>query len=104
MAEFLFEIGLEEIPARMIASAQQDLAARLQSMLLAEKLLAAEANVRSYATPRRLAVLVSGVAARQEDVTEQLTGPAWKVAFKDGQPLGRGERPQEVQQCVNHRG
>jgi glycyl-tRNA synthetase beta chain len=87
MAEFLFEIGLEEIPARMIASAQQDLAARLQSMLLAEKLLgAAEANVRSYATPRRLAVLVSGVAARQVDVTEQLTGPAWKVAFKDGQP------------------
>ena len=86
MAELLFEIGLEEIPARMIASAQQDLAARVQSMLLAEKLLAAEANVRSYATPRRLAVLVSGVAARQEDVTEQLTGPAWKVAFKDGQP------------------
>ena len=86
MAEFLFEIGLEEIPARMIASAQQDLAARLQSMLLAEKLLAAEANVRSYATPRRLAVLVSGVVARQEDVAEQLTGPAWKVAFKDGQP------------------
>jgi glycyl-tRNA synthetase beta chain len=86
MAELLFEIGLEEIPARMIASAQQDLAARVQSMLLAERLLAAEANVRSYATPRRLAVLVSGVAARQEDVTEQLTGPAWKVAFKDGQP------------------
>src|SRR3984885_4300336 len=87
MAELLFEIGLEEIPARMIASAQQDLAARVQSMLLAEKLLgAAEANVRSYATPRRLAVLVSGVAERQEDATEQLTGPAWKVAFKDGQP------------------
>jgi glycyl-tRNA synthetase beta chain len=86
MAEFLFEIGLEEIPARMIASAQQDLAVRVQSMLLAEKLLAAEANVRSYATPRRLAVLVRGVAARQEDATEQLTGPAWKVAFKDGQP------------------
>jgi glycyl-tRNA synthetase beta chain len=86
MAEFLFEIGLEEIPARMIASAQQDLSARLQSMLLAEKLLPAKADLRSYATPRRLAVLVSGVVARQEDVTEQLTGPAWKVAFKDGQP------------------
>ena len=86
MAELLFEIGLEEIPARMIASAQLDLAARVQSMLLAEKLLPAKADLRSYATPRRLAVLVSGVAARQEDVTEQLTGPAWKVAFKDGQP------------------
>ncbi|MDQ1451098.1 MAG: glycyl-tRNA synthetase beta chain, partial [Acidobacteriaceae bacterium] len=86
MAEFLFEIGLEEIPARMIANAEQELAARVKSMLLAEKLLAADADVRSYATPRRLAVMVSGVAARQEDVTEQLTGPAWKVAFKDDQP------------------
>jgi glycyl-tRNA synthetase beta chain len=86
MAEFLFEIGLEEIPARMIASAEQELAARVKSLLLAEKVLAAEAVVRSYATPRRLAVAVSGVLGRQEDVTEQLTGPAWKVAFKDDQP------------------
>ncbi len=42
--------------------------------------------VRSYATPRRLAVALSGVLDRQQDVTEQLTGPAWKVAFKDDQP------------------
>ncbi|MFL6428796.1 MAG: glycine--tRNA ligase subunit beta, partial [Acidobacteriaceae bacterium] len=49
-------------------------------------LLAAEADLRSYATPRRLAVTISGVLDRQQDVTEQLTGPAWKVAFKDGQP------------------
>lgn len=86
MAEFLFEIGLEEIPARMIASAEQELAARLKSLLVTEKLLAADAFVHSYATPRRLAVLVSGVLERQEDATEQLTGPAWKVAFKDEQP------------------
>ena len=42
--------------------------------------------MRSYATPRRLAVVVSGVSERQQDATEQLTGPAWKVAFKDDQP------------------
>jgi glycyl-tRNA synthetase beta chain len=86
MAEFLFEIGLEEIPARMIASAEQELGARVKSMLIAEKLVGEEAQVRSYATPRRLAVAVSGVLGRQEDVTEQLSGPAWKVAFKDEQP------------------
>lgn len=51
MAEFLFEIGLEEIPARMIASAEQELAARLKSLLVTEKLLAADAFVHSYATP-----------------------------------------------------
>ncbi|HEY3989996.1 MAG TPA: glycine--tRNA ligase subunit beta [Acidobacteriaceae bacterium] len=86
MAEFLFEIGLEEIPARMIASAEQELAARMKSMLAAETLLADDAVVRSYATPRRLAVTISGVLERQQDVTEQMTGPAWKVAFKDDQP------------------
>ncbi len=86
MAEFLFEIGLEEIPARMIASAEQDLTTRMKSMLEAENLLAAEADVHSYGTPRRLAVAVSSVLEQQQEVTEQLTGPAWKVAFKDGQP------------------
>ena len=76
MAEFLFEIGLEELPARMIQSAEQELAARVKSVLAAEMLVGADAAMRSYATPRRLAVLVSGVSERQQDATEQLTGPA----------------------------
>jgi glycyl-tRNA synthetase beta chain len=86
MAEFLFEIGLEEIPARMIVSAEQELTARVKATLVAEKLLPDDTVVRSYATPRRLAVAISGVLGRQQDATEQLTGPAWKVAFKDDQP------------------
>ena len=90
MAEFLFEIGLEEIPARMIASAEQELAARVKTMLTTERLVGEEAQVRSYATPRRLAVAVSGVLGQQEDVTDQVTGPAWKVAFKDDQPDAGG--------------
>jgi glycyl-tRNA synthetase beta chain len=86
MAEFLFEIGLEEIPARMIAAAEQELAARVKTVLESERLVGGDVAVRSYATPRRLAVVVSGVSERQQDATEQLTGPAWKVAFKDDQP------------------
>jgi glycyl-tRNA synthetase beta chain len=86
MAEFLFEIGLEEIPARMIAGAAEELTARTRALLHAERLLAADASVASYATPRRLAVLVRGVLARQQDATEQMTGPAWKVAFDGDQP------------------
>jgi glycyl-tRNA synthetase beta chain len=86
MAEFLFEIGLEEIPARMIAAAEQELAARVKTVLESERLLGPDVAVRRYATPRRLAVVVSGVSERQQDATEQLTGPAWKVAFKDDQP------------------
>src|ERR1700745_1266524 len=91
MAEFLFEIGLEEIPARMIASAEQELAERVKNLLDGEKLLEADAIVRSYATPRRLAVAISEVRERQQDTTEQLTGPAWKIAFKDGQPTAAAQ-------------
>jgi glycyl-tRNA synthetase beta chain len=45
-----------------------------------------DANIRSYSTPRRLAVVVSGVLAAQADIEEQLTGPSWSVAFKNGEP------------------
>jgi glycyl-tRNA synthetase beta chain len=84
MAEFLFEIGLEEIPARMIAGAQAELLRRLLGMLERERLVGSGAESKSFATPRRLAVWVAGVAARQEDVSEELLGPATKIAYKDG--------------------
>lgn len=90
MADFLFEIGLEEIPARMIAGAETELARRVLQMLTRERLLAGEAGngetIRSYATPRRLAIHVRDVLAKQQDSEEQLTGPSWKVSFKDGEP------------------
>jgi len=84
MAEFLFEIGLEEIPARMIAGAQAELERRVVAMLERERLISAGVESKSFSTPRRLAVWVKDVAARQEDVTEELLGPATKIAFKDG--------------------
>ena len=86
MAEFLFEIGLEEVPARMIASAQAELQRRVVAMLERERLVAVGVESRSFSTPRRLAVWVGGVATQQEDVSEELLGPAVKIAYKDGQP------------------
>src|SRR6185312_10567361 len=86
MAEFLFEIGLEEIPARMIAGAQAELQRRVVAMLERERLVSAGVASRSFATPRRLAVWVADVAERQQDVTEDLVGPSAKVAYKDGVP------------------
>lgn len=85
MPDFLLEAGIEEIPARMIAPAQAELARRVQELLSRERLLGAAHEVRSYSTPRRLAVLVKGVNAKQDDVEEQLTGPSWSVAFKNGE-------------------
>jgi glycyl-tRNA synthetase beta chain len=90
MADFLFEIGLEEIPARMIAPAEAELAKRVMGLLERERLVSG-AKVTTYSTPRRIAVLVSGVAAKQEDVTEELVGPSAKIAFKDGVPTPAAE-------------
>jgi glycyl-tRNA synthetase beta chain len=91
MADFLLEIGLEEVPARMIAGAEAELGRRVNEMLMRERLLAAGAKLTTYSTPRRLAVLVGGVLASQADTEEQLTGPSWKVAFKDGAPTAAAE-------------
>jgi len=90
MADFLFEIGLEEIPARMIAPAEAELAKRVVGLLERERLVA-DAKVTTYSTPRRIAVLVQGVIAKQEDVTEELVGPSAKIAFKDGVPTPAAE-------------
>ncbi len=88
MAEFLFEIGLEEVPARMIAGAEAELLRRVLALLGRERLLPESfdplAGAKSYSTPRRLAVAVSGVRERQAAVSEEVTGPAVKIAYKDG--------------------
>ena len=91
MADFLLEIGLEEVPARMIAGAEAELGKRVGDLLRRERLVGAEGKVATYSTPRRLAVLAEGVLARQADTEEQLTGPSWKVAFKDGAPTAAAQ-------------
>jgi glycyl-tRNA synthetase beta chain len=85
MPDFLLEIGTEEIPARMIPAAQEDLQRRVIELLKRERLSAA-GKVSYLDTPRRLSVLASGVPAAQPDITEQVTGPSGSIAFKDGQP------------------
>jgi glycyl-tRNA synthetase beta chain len=102
MAEFLFEIGLEEIPARMIAGAQRELGQRVVNMLSVGRLIDLQGSniktpdggllidgeqiVETYATPRRLAVVVKKVLLKQEDAAETIVGPSTKVAYKDGVP------------------
>jgi glycyl-tRNA synthetase beta chain len=84
MPDFLLEIGCEEIPARMIDAASRELRDRVSALLSRERLAAGE--VSYFDTPRRLAVLASGVPAAQADVTEQVNGPSISVAYRDGQP------------------
>jgi glycyl-tRNA synthetase beta chain len=90
MSDFLLEIGIEEIPARMIDSAREELAKRVGDLLQRERLGQSPA-IQAYSTPRRLAVLASGVASSQPDISEQVTGPSLKVAYKDGAPTPAAE-------------
>ncbi len=84
MPDFLLEIGCEEIPARMIDAASRELRERIMALLGRERLAASD--VTHFDTPRRLAVLASGIPAAQPDLTEQVNGPSASVAYKNGQP------------------
>ena len=84
MPDFLLEIGCEEIPARMIDAASQELRERVSALLKRERLDAGEITI--FDTPRRLAVLAKQVATAQTDITEHATGPSVTIAYKDGQP------------------
>lgn len=86
MSELLLEIGVEEIPARMIAQAQRDLEERVRACLK-DLGLDEGARLAVEATPRRLALVAQDLPLRQPDRTETLKGPARQVAFdSDGQP------------------
>jgi glycyl-tRNA synthetase beta chain len=85
MADFLLEIGCEEIPARMIDAASEELCERVTKLLERER-LSPEGNISRLESPRRLAVMAAAIPAAQTDLTEEITGPSVNVAFKDGQP------------------
>ncbi len=73
MPDLLFELFSEEIPARMQARAAEDLKSLVTNALV-ERGLAYE-GARALVTPRRLALHVAGLPARQPDVKEERKGP-----------------------------
>ncbi|OKP91145.1 glycine--tRNA ligase subunit beta [Paenibacillus helianthi] len=77
--DILFEIGLEEVPARFIRAAMEQLQDRTSKWLEASRI--SYGGVSAYATPRRLTVLVKDVAERQEDISEEVKGPSRKIAL-----------------------
>ena len=78
-ADLLFELGCEEIPAKMLAKALADLPAAITAKLAAARLQ--HGTVRVLGTPRRLAVIVKALADRQPDLDEQVVGPPVSAAF-----------------------
>ncbi|MDQ7092300.1 glycine--tRNA ligase subunit beta, partial [Desulfosporosinus sp. PR] len=94
--DFLLEIGTEEIPAKFSPGAMKQLEDQA-SKRLAELRLSYQ-ELRIYATPRRLALLVRDLQDKQEDLLTEVKGPAVKAAYdpsgsptKAAQGFARGQ-------------
>ncbi len=93
----LLEIGCEEIPARFLEKAQQDLGSGLLGVLGEARLLPEGAGheaqpVLTYSTPRRLVAYVRSILEKQPERSEEVLGPPVKAAFdKEGKPTRAAE-------------
>lgn len=76
--KFLLEIGLEEMPAHVVTPSVEQLKQRVSSYLKDQRI--EFGSIEMFATPRRLAVIVNDLAAKQPDIDEEVKGPAKKIA------------------------
>jgi glycyl-tRNA synthetase beta chain len=84
--ELLFEIGCEEIPAGMLARADEELKVNIEKLLTAENLIEG-VSVETFSGPRRLTVHASGFRVKQADVINEVTGPPKAVGYDQvGEP------------------
>lgn len=88
-SDLLLEIGVEELPASFVEAALRALPELFKKRL--SELRLTHGDVRALGTPRRLAVVLRDVATAQPDLSEEVTGPPAKAAFKDGTPTKAAE-------------
>ena len=81
MSKYLLEIGTEELPYKFIPSAIEQLKSGFENFLKGNKVDYQKVDV--YATPRRLAVIVSGLEKQSKDEVKVIKGPIKKVAYDE---------------------
>lgn len=79
--QLVFEIGCEELPASFCEPALDQIEAMFRER--ADELRIGFDSLRTVATPRRLTLLVDGLADKQTDLEEERTGPPAKIAYDD---------------------
>ncbi|WP_298137496.1 glycine--tRNA ligase subunit beta [Acidiferrobacter sp.] len=90
--DLLLEIGTEELPPGELMALGEALAEGLRATLSEARLLAADTSIQSFASPRRIAARITGVAAREGAQTLVRRGPALAAAFtKEGAPTGAAQ-------------
>lgn len=78
---FLLEIGIEEMPAHVVTPSIQQLQKRVIEFLKDNHLT--YQAIKPFSTPRRLALLIEGLADKQTDIHEESKGPAKKIALDE---------------------
>jgi len=81
MSKYLLEIGTEELPYKFIPQAIEQLHCGFENFLNNNKIGFDKVDV--YATPRRLAVIVSGLVEKSEDEVKVVKGPIAKIAYDE---------------------
>lgn len=87
MSKYLLEIGTEELPYRFIPSAVNQLKKLFEDFLNDNKV--GFSDVKVYATPRRLAVIVDGLESKSPDEVKVVKGPVKKVAYDENGNLSK---------------
>ena len=87
-ADLLVELGCEDLPARFVLPLAEALMHGFGEGLLKRSIVAGQAH--TYATPRRIATRIEGVALKQPDRAVERKGPKLAAALKDGQPTPAG--------------
>ena len=82
-ADLLIELGCEELPPKSLSKVGNALFAGFLEQLEKAELSFSKSGSKVYYTPRRLALLISGVAASQPDQVIDRKGPALSAAFDD---------------------
>jgi glycyl-tRNA synthetase beta chain len=82
--DVLIEIGTEEIPAGYLGNAICSFENGLKELFSSSKIK--YSNIRTFYTPRRLAVIVKNIAEKQEKVISKIKGPPAALAFENGKP------------------
>lgn len=86
-AEFLLEIGTEELPSSFVRQALRSMRETAVELIDRARLRTDALGVHPMGTPRRLALRIRGLADRQPDRHETVMGPPWSAAFDgDGTP------------------
>ena len=87
--DFLFEIGLEELPSRYVDETEANLKKIMTEELTNERI--SFSDIESFSTPRRVAVIVKNIAEKQQDLDKKSVGPSIEIAYKDGKLTKAGE-------------